>query len=523
MFEMEFLSTPARLRCRRTRQPPSVSWRVILLRRAILFRRAVLLASVLAVVGRAADGQPMPPERLLQQLDSGSLATRDRAERDLIALGPTVLPMVARARQTATAEAGFRLDGILQRLERLAAERAVEPTTVSFSVENLPCRDALATLFNQTGSRIELGPSVATGEAGDRRISVSFERATFWEAMTAVLDTAGLSLAHDTDPPGLRIVPADAAVSPDAVLGRIGTAAIPAVAAGPLRVAVAGIEPVGPPVEPGESRPRGARVILRVTWEPRLEPLLIRLPMRSLVAEGPAGEAMPPAQRASVVEALVPTSRQWLDLPALLAAPAHSLESLGMLRGTMVVWLAGMEHTFLFQPFQLKGVSPSAAGPALDAARPALDAARPALDAARPALDAARPALDAARPARPERLRVAQAEVRLLDVAYQEGQVLVRASVTYDAPSEALASHHTWLQSRKIEVFHADGRPLKQVDQRVETRSNQGLTAAATFALPPAAGGGQAEALQIRWRLPIAIHEVPIDFALRNVPLPTGR
>ncbi len=489
MFEMEFLSTPARLRCRRTRQPPSVSWR------AILFRWAVLLASVLAFVGRAADGQPMPPERLLQQLDSGSLATRDRAERDLITLGPTVLPMVARARQTATAEAGFRLDGILQRLERLAAERAVEPTTVSFSVENLPCRDALATLFNQTGSRIELGPSVATGEAGDRRISVSFERATFWEAMTAVLDTAGLSLEHDTAPPGLRIVPADAAVSPDAVLGRIGNAALPAVAAGPLRVAVVGIEPVGPPVEPGESRPRGARVILRVTWEPRLEPLLIRLPMRSLVAEGPAGEAMPPAQRASVVEALVPTSRQWLDLPALLATPAHSLESLGMLRGTMVVWLAGMEHTFLFQPFQLTGVSPSAA----------------------------RPALDAASHAQPERLRVAQAEVRLLDVASQEGQVLVRASVTYDAPSEALASHHTWLQSRKIEVFHADGRPLEPVDQRVEMRSDQGLTAAATFALPPAAVGGQAEALQIRWRLPIAIHEVPIDFALRNVPLPTDR
>jgi hypothetical protein len=509
MFEMEFLSTPARLRCRRTRQPPSVSWRVSLLRRAILFRRAVLLASVLAVVGRAADGQPMPPERLLQQLDSGSLATRDRAERDLIALGPTVLPMVARARQTATAEAGFRLDGILQRLERLAAERAVEPTMVSFSVENLSCRDALATLFNQTGSRIELGPSVATGEAGESRISVSFERATFWEAMTAVLDTAGLSLEHDTDPPGLRIVPAAAAVTPDAVLGRIGTAALPAVAAGPLRVAVAGIEPVGPPVEPGESRPRGARVILRVTWEPRLEPLLIRLPMRSLVAEGPAGEAMPPAQRASVVEALVPTSRQWLDLPALLAAPAHPLESLGMLRGTMVVWLAGMEHTFLFQPFQFKGVSQSAA--------------RPALDAAYPALDAAYPALDAARHSKSGRLRVAQAEVRLLDVAYQEGQVLVRASVTYDAPSEALASHHTWLQSRKIEVFHADGRPLKQVDQRVETRSDQGMTAAATFALPPAASGGQAEALQIRWRLPIAIHEVPIDFALRNLPLPTGR
>ena len=100
----------------------------------------------------------------------------------------------------------------------------------------------------------------------------------------------------------------------------------------------------------------------------------------------------------------------------------------------------------------------------------------------------------------------------------------MRASVTYDAPSEALASHHTWLQSRKIEVFHADGRPLEQVEQRVETRSDQGLTAVATFALPPAAaGGGQAKALQIRWRLPIAIHEVPIDFALRNLPLPTGR
>jgi hypothetical protein len=497
MFEMECLPTQSRLRCRHTGQPPPVS------RQAILLPRAVLLASVLAGVGRAATGQPMPPERLLQQLDSGSLATRDRAERDLIALGPTVLPMVARARQTATAEALFRLEGIQQRLERLAAERAVEPTTVSFSVENLPCRDALATLFNQTGSRIELGPPVANGEAGDRQISVSFERATFWEAMAEVLDKSGLSLEYDTAPPGLRIVPAAA------VLGRRGYAALPAVAAGPLRVGVADIEPVGPPLGPGESRPRGARVILRVTWEPRLEPLLIRLPMRSLVAEGPAGEAMPPSQRASVVESLVPTSRQWLDLPALLAAPAHPLESLGMLRGTMVVWLAGMEHAFLFPPFQFKGVSPSAAHPALDAAHPALDAAHPALDAAHPA--------------KSERLRVAQADVRLLDVAYQEGQVLVRASVTYDTPSEALASHHAWLQSRKIEVFHTDGRPLEQVDQRVETRSDQGLTAAATFALPPAAGGGQAEALQIRWRLPIAIHEVPIDFALRNLPLPTGR
>lgn len=492
MFEMEFPSTPARLRCRPVWQLPSACWQVILRWQVILLKRAVLMAVVLTVVGRAADGQPVPPERLLQQLDSGSLAIRDRAERDLIALGPTVLPMVARARQTATAEAGFRLNGIQQRLERLAAERAVEPTTVSFSVENLPCRDALATLFNQTGSRIELGSSVATGEAGDARITVSFERATFWEALAEVLDTAGLSLEHDTAPPGLRIVPAAAAVAPDAkafpdaVPGRMGTAALPAVAAGPLRVAVAAIEPVGPPVEPGDSRPRGARVILRVTWEPRLEPLLIRLPMRSLVAEGPAGEAMPPPQRASVVEAQVPTSRQWLDLPALLAAPAHSLESLGMLRGTVVVWLAGMEHAFVFQPFQFKGVSPSAAGP------------------------------------EPERLQVAQASVRLLDVAYQEGQVLVRASVTYDAPSEALASHHTWLESRKIEVFHADGRPLEQVEQRVETRSSQGLTAAATFALP-AAGGGRAEALQIRWRLPIAIHEVPVDFALRNLPLPTGQ
>lgn len=413
-------------------------------------------------------------DALLRRLGAGSLETRDEAERKLIAMGPAILPLIVAADPPAwevpsapANEATVRRLLVRRRLEELAAARAVEPAVVSLTMRDARPTDVLAALFEQSGNRLSIAPAPPREP---RRISVALERATFWEAVDDVLAKAGLALEFSEAGAGLRIVEE---------VGQKPDAARPSpVAAGPLRVAVDRVEPTG------RLHAAGARIVLRIAWEPRLQPLLIRVPMRSVIAEGPAGEAMSAAQRAAVVEAKPLGGSQWLDLPLMLAQPAPPLESLGLLRGSVLLWMAGREHGFEFPvrvPRQRReGVHPS--------------------------------------------LRVAGAVVELRRVATQGDRLLVTAAVAYDEPSEALASHQTWLTKKPLVLVAPDGGTTAPIEQAVESRSEQGLTTTAVFRMP---GDGPRptalEDLRVRWMLPITIHVVPIDFAIRDVPLPPPR
>jgi len=468
--------------------------------RALVAAAAALLLPGAAVV----TGDSTAWERAIRRLGSAAVADREAAERELVAAGAAALPTVVASRAAATGETAFRLEWIQRELERRAAVAAVEPAAVTLVARDLPARAALAEVFARSGGGIDLAVEVAGGAAGARGVTLALERATFWESVDAILDAAGLALECDAGPPPdgtvtMRIT----AAGPDGAAQRGAVA--PHVAAGPVRVTVVGVERTGLTrsdapgaaisTPPGSHHGRGARVTLRVAFEPRLRPLLVRLPARSIIAEGPAGEAMPAAQRAAVVEATVPRGRPWIDLPVRLSAAAVPLERLGMLRGTLELWLAGLDYDFRFP-----GVRPGL-GPV---------------------------------PHPPQ--RVAAAQVRLLECAAAGDRLTVRASITYDAPSEALASHHSWLASRRLEaVAVVDGtagnnaagddvrrsaRRLDLLEQRVEARSDRGLTAAASFALPTDGNAVRPRDVEIRWTLPAVIHQVPVDFAILAIPLP---
>ena len=419
-------------------------------------------------------------ERLVRRLGSGSLVERDAAARGLAALGPPALPLVTAARGHATGEAAHRLADIERRLLLQATAAASEPAVVTISVEDAAVGDVLRRIFSESGSRIEIAA------AADRRLSWRCDRLTFWEAVADLLERSGLELAFQAPSverdgkAALRIVDALPGAKPP-----------PFNAAGPIRVSIAGSEPTGRAVGVADDdggRRRGARIVLRVAWEPRLEPLLIRLPARSLVADGLGGESLPVAQRAAVIEAPIAPWRPWVDLPVLFAPPAVPLERLGTLRGTIVLWLKGREHAFRFADVHA-GHEPAAAAPA-----------------------------------GPQ--RVGQAEVRLIEARREGGRLQVRAAVAYDAASEPLSSHHAWLSERSLAAWSADGAALDLLEQRVLARTDRGITVAAEFAMPPrppGAAAAQERDLVVEWTLPIAIHELPVDFAIRDVPLPQPR
>lgn len=247
-------------------------------------------------------------------------------------------------------------------------------------------------------------------------------------------------------------------------------AATEAFAAGQVTVGLAGVE------QTGGAAATGVRVRLRIGWEATRPPLVVKLPLVSVVAEGDHGEAMQPSQRAAVIEAAVPADRAWVELPILLAQPSPPLESLAVLRGTVNVWMTGMEHPFTFG--------------GLDGRSAAAFTRRS--------------------------LRLGRATVSIDESVRRQDRLLVTATIAYDTPTEALASHRTWLARRPLELLAADGTPVAPLSQSVRSRSDRGLTATAEF--PAAAAGGR-----VRWRLPIAIHELPVDFAIRQISLTPHR
>lgn len=237
-----------------------------------------------------------------------------------------------------------------------------------------------------------------------------------------------------------------------------------------ITATVTGSEPVGR---------NGVRIVLRVAWENAAAPIVVKLPMQSVVAEGPGGEVLPPAQKGAVLEAAVPANRRWLELPLSLVQPDPPLRRLGLLRGTLTVWITGMEQEFAFTDI---GRGAAATG-------------------------------------EPRAVRLGSARVTLDEAVPRRDRLLVTASVAYDAPSEALASHHPWLTERPLELVAPDGTVTAAVAQTVRRRSERGLTTTAEFPWPPAAARSQRD-IRLRWKLPLAIHELPVDFAIRDISLP---
>lgn len=106
--------------------------------------------------------------------------------------------------------------------------------------------------------------------------------------------------------------------------------------------------------------------------------------------------------------------------------------------------------------------------------------------------------------------------VRLESLIASDTELTVRLRASYP-PTEALASHRTWITSRPL-ACDVGGLPLAVVSDRVVDRDEQGLAREAVFALPedtpqPSLRG------TVSWQLPLAIRDFPVDFLLREIPL----
>jgi hypothetical protein len=272
---------------------------------------------------------------LVRQLDHNEQAKREAAEKDLIALGSDVLPLLPPVNNRTPAEVRNRLTRIRSALTKAAIEATTKSTPVTLSGE-MPVSQAMAELAKQSGNELVDYRDRFNQEARDPAIKVELKEVPFWEALDTVLDAAGLSLYNfDEERSALAYVARGDDASP-----RVGKATY----SGLFRLEPARVEAT----RDLKTGMRSARLTVDVAWEPRVRPIVLEQPLDETSATDEAGNPLPIDGREGKLEVPVEVTNSAIELEIPLQAPERSVKQIGTLKGKLTAVVLGRVESFEF-------------------------------------------------------------------------------------------------------------------------------------------------------------------------------
>lgn len=153
-------------------------------------RLPLTLLATLAI-GVAEAQPPSEARRLIGLLGSKDYKERERASKDLAALGERALPELnAALQQTESPEVQRRIEVIV---DRLKAERLLRPSRVSIDCKGAPFKAVMADLCKQAGYEYRDGGYSAS------TITLKLADAPFWEAMVKISELTGVTVVPTDD------------------------------------------------------------------------------------------------------------------------------------------------------------------------------------------------------------------------------------------------------------------------------------------------------------------------------------
>jgi hypothetical protein len=244
-----------------------------------------------------ADGDRIA--RLISRLASPKFGERRRACRELDAIGEPALDALRKARGDADLETCRLAKELVARIERrLDAAAVLAPTRVRLVCKDMPVRDAVAELAKKAKIEILIDPA-SQAKLAQRKVTLDTGEVTFWEALDALCQKAGLVETAWQNPN-----------QPTSYL-RSGAVILPAPVQKPLIV----------PLQPA----------IKVAPQPPMKFKLAPQPMKKLPARPPKGKApQPQAPKAPKKVQAQPQKRKAAAVQAakraalgrLVAAPA---------------------------------------------------------------------------------------------------------------------------------------------------------------------------------------------------------
>lgn len=282
-----------------------------------------------------ADGQVSSAEvrKILRQLEADELEKRDAAEKQLVEMGNGILPFLPEIDARTPGELKIRLQRIRASLDSTEIGEFFQATNVELN-GTMPVLDAIDEIIAQTDNVINL-----QGDDALEGVEVTFDgtESTFWEALDSLMAQANLRINAFGNMEGeLSLAPG----------GYSEEAPAPALN-GAFRVDVASVQST----RAFQGNVEGQLDLsLYVSWEPRLEPVFMQIPMARINATSGEKEltSVNPQAAPEIALNYGGTSTQ-IDLQ--LQRPERDVNTLEKLTGEFVIAVPSGSHKYIFKKF----------------------------------------------------------------------------------------------------------------------------------------------------------------------------
>lgn len=141
--------------------------------------------------------------KLIKELGDDDYRTREKAGRELVAMGEKVLPQLRAAlRETDSPEVQRRLTVMIRKMD---TERLVAPKRITMSRKGATVKAALEEIAKQSGYKIDM-----SGVSGEDKHDFEFDNTPFWVAIDKVANLAGCVVYTDYEDTTIRVYNQDA-------------------------------------------------------------------------------------------------------------------------------------------------------------------------------------------------------------------------------------------------------------------------------------------------------------------------
>jgi hypothetical protein len=155
---------------------------------ALILGLGVLLAAPAADEPRA-DAERIA--RLIKQLGNDDFEEREKAVKDLEAIGSPALPALREAARGGDVEVKARATALVHKMEGKAlSAKVLAPTKVTVVFKDTPLAEAVAEFSKKSGYTLQLHDP--DNKLKDRKVTLDTGEVTFWEAFDKFCDKAGL-------------------------------------------------------------------------------------------------------------------------------------------------------------------------------------------------------------------------------------------------------------------------------------------------------------------------------------------
>jgi hypothetical protein len=397
---------------------------------------------------------------LVKQLDSNQQAQREAAEKELVALGPDVLPLLPALTPRTPAEVRNRLTRVRNALVKAEVEAATKPALVSLSGEML-FSEAAAAIAEQTGNKLVDYRERFNQEGSDPKIKVELDKVPFWQALDTILDAASLTIYNYDEEQGALAYTSRG----DNAVPRLGKASYN----GLFRLEPTRIEAVR---DLKNSNMHSLKLVTDAIWEPRVRPIVLEIPLADVSATDEKGGEIGIDRAEGTLEVPVEGTNAAVEIELPLVAPARNVAKVGSIKAKFTAVVLGKVETFEF------------------------------------------PDLDKVKSAELERGGVTVT----VESCRKNGDIYeVNMRVRFDKAANALESHRSWIYNNECYLIDPKGQRNENagLDATLLDTNEVGLSYKFDLGENVKPAGHK-----FVYRTPAAIIRIPAEFELKDIDLP---